>query len=262
MTILPIPLPNGFSAKVQANDTVTLNEVIAYKELTAGQHVVNLCETLNLPINKVKQTLRKNPGDIVHPGDIIARRRGFLGLSNMELKSQVEGTILRYERDSGNIVIQLKTTGQVTSDETVETLVSPVDGKVLRVTDEIIEIETEKEVLLGVKGVGETAQGALYALLPTGNEDENLFYALDSRAIGKILLIPTISRDTLMKAVGMGVAGILVKTITKEDMDSLAEHQDNLPLVQITQDVYDKVLAQKSNSLFLRGAEKVILILP
>src|SRR5438105_2270087 len=133
MTSLPVLLSKGFSPLVKSGDVVTVGQILA-QNIYKDDVIINLPNDLAIPLAKVKKVLKKNPGDTLSEGEIIAVKKSFLGVHQDAIISRISGTILRYERDTGNLVIK-------TSYATLtENLLSPVDGTVALCDNEKIII--------------------------------------------------------------------------------------------------------------------------
>src|SRR5216683_6260405 len=105
MTSLPIELPVGFIPLVVTGDTVTAGQVIAKKDAPKDE-VVNIIQGLKVSRSHARKVLKKNPGDRIIPGDIIAVKKSLFGKVLATVTSQISGIIIRYERDTGNLVVR------------------------------------------------------------------------------------------------------------------------------------------------------------
>lgn len=255
MISLPIPLPNGFTPTISQGDTVTSGQTIAH--LTAkDEQIINIAEQLSVPLDKVKHVLKKNPGDQVTVGDIIAVKKGFLGLDQHKIKSRVDGVITRYERDTGNLVIN---TGKATIAEYV---VSPVDGVVSLCNNEKIVIETDKHVVLGKKGNGYKIEGEVFILEASLNPDTpDSLYHLDGRAIGKIVVGGNLSKEILIKGIGMGAIGFIGTNIKDEDLEHLERKNHKTPVLEIKSETIEKLTNWNGKKIILDSKLKSIIFL-
>ena len=113
MTSLPISLHDGFTPSVQTGDFIIVGQVIASKT-GSDEEIINIPQQLSISRSSAKKVIKKNPGDKVEKGEIIARKKSLLGTKSITLRSAVSGTVTRYERDSGSLVIK---TGLTTSSE-------------------------------------------------------------------------------------------------------------------------------------------------
>ena len=252
MTILPIRLPAGVTALVKKGDTVIKGQVLAHTPTdTTPPHEISLAKLLGISPRDAGKYLVKSLGDSVSVGDIIARKSGFL--SHTEVTSQVEGVIDRYDRGNGTIVIKKHEEGDGRAYE----ITAPIEGTIAEITPEQISLKTEKDVLMGVKGTGISVQAEKVVLEEKDGGDG--FYTVDVHAINKIVVLASVSKDTVMKASGIGVKGIVTKFMTEADFTYVCEREKDFPLVQVAENVYDEVCKGKNTSLFLSGKEKILI---
>lgn len=262
MTTLPIQLAHGTSSKVNPGDSVIAGQKIAERS-SQTDYIINLVNEFSFPSEKVRKLLKVKPGDQVRPGDILAVKKNLLGLSEVRIISKVSGTFSRYERDTGNLVIALDT------EKSIEDIVSPVDGIVQMCDNNKIIIGTEKDVFIGTKGAGGNASGEVYILEGAfPREDKNskesdisLYYDLDSRAIGKIIIGGVFPRDFLIKSIGMGAAGIIGNAIKDEDIEYLTHRHLQVPIIEIDNSQIKQILKWKNKKLFLNTREKAVIVL-
>src|SRR5260221_14596954 len=105
MTALPIELPEGFVPLIKEGETVRPDQVLAKKDAPQDE-VVNIMQGLHVSREEAKKILKKGPGARINPGDIIALKKGMFGKVKGKIVSQISGTILRYERDTGNLFVR------------------------------------------------------------------------------------------------------------------------------------------------------------
>lgn len=263
MTDLPILISPGFSCVVKQGDEVTIGQVLAKKDNTPDE-AINLAEKLKVPAHTLPKMLTKKPGDEVKKGDALAVKRGFLGLSNMQILSKIDGTVVRFEREEGILVIRLKNPKDYDvkrpQSETGTEILSPIEGKVSLCNNEKIVIKTEKNIIPAKNGTGETATGELYEL-HNSNEDQKSQYQLNSKAIGKIIACVTLTREQLMKALGIGVMGIILQEIAKDDLDLFSSRDKKTPLLVLGKEEFGTLLKKSKKQIFVNGREKVVLLL-
>jgi len=256
MTALPIALPHGYIPDVKKGDVVKAGQVIAQKSETEEQ-VIHIVKELNISPAKARKALRKNPGDIISVGDVIAvKSGGFLGMQKESLLSRVEGTVARYERDTGTLAIK------ASYDTLTQKLISPVDGTVSLCDNEKIVINTSKNAAVGIKGQGAVGEGEIFILKESLQDNsDNLLYHLDSRAIGKIIVGGGLTREILIKGIGMGAAGIIAMQIADDDIAYVAHKKMQTPVVQAGPDAIKKLIEWKGKRVYLDGGSKSIIFL-
>lgn len=262
MTSLPILLPESYAPVVAIGTSVTVGQILA-QSTTSDEIIVNIANTLHCSVKKVNNTIRKNPGDSVTKGDLLALKTGFFGISQTALLSNVTGNVVRFERDTGNLVIKTLQPNSVPT----QTLLSPVDGVVKLCDNEQIVLDTDKNVLTGEKGHGATGSGEVFILekslkpVEKPEDNANLMFLLESNAIGKVLVGGVLPRDVIVKAIGMGLTGVVGTTIEDSDLEHIKERNLSTPVIQVNAVDIEKLLSWSGKKVFLDGESKSIVFL-
>lgn len=262
MTALPVLLSYGCVPQVKNNESVKIGQLIAQKTLYK-ECAINIADEFNESCEKARKYISKRPGDKIKAGDVLAVKKNFLGFRERKVVSRVEGTISRYERDSGNLFIEL-TTGACTSD-----IVSPVDGIVSLCNNDRIVVETDKDVLPGRKGTGGNGQGEVFILegafpergAEKSESEISLYYDLDSRAVGKIIVGRNFQRELLIKCIGMGATGIIGTEINNSDLEYISGRRMQVPLIEVDNDTIEKIIKWKGKKIYLNSSEKLLILL-
>jgi len=249
MTSLPISLPDGFSPSTKVGDQVAVGQIIATKKESSDE-IINIPQILKIKRSQVKNSLKKSPGEHVNEGDIIAIKNSLFG-ANVVLRSRVAGTVTRYERNSGNLII--KTGSSIHTD--IENVISPVEGKVSMCNNSEIVISTDKNVIVGHKSVGDKAEGEVFRL-----EADDLYY-LDVRTIGKVVIGDKFSREMLLKGIGIGVTGMIGTEIKDEDIDHITEKKFDTPILEVDLQNLEKLTEWVGKKVFVDAKSKSIIFL-
>ena len=138
MTLLPVVLPEGFAPKVSVNDKLTAGDIIAEKKGKGAEEAVNVSQILKDSPKKMTKFFKKNLGDSVSKGEIIAVKKGTLGFGTKKIIREFSGTVVKIDTETGNVVIHV-TGGQ----DSLQKLISPVDGTVDFCDNEKIVIKTQ-----------------------------------------------------------------------------------------------------------------------
>lgn len=245
MTSLPIYLPQGFTPKVSEKDQIKENHVLAEKKDSHRDAFAKVATDLNVSPQKAKEYLKKNPGDIVREGDILAEKSEFL--SKKEVISKVDGTFYRYDEKSGDMIIRVEGGGEA------KTITSPVDGEVIEVSDEKIVIKVEKEAILGEIGCGKSASGDVVNL---GEKVD--FSEIDIKISGKIIAAKKISREAVAKAMGVGAIGIIAQEIPEEEFQNLEEKNIDTPVIMIKEGDFNSFI-KDYKKVIMDGQKKIIV---
>ncbi len=262
MTALPVLLSYGCVSLVKNNDFVKAGQLIAQRILHK-ECVINIADEFNTSSEKAQKYIKKKPGDKVKGGDVLAVKKNFFGFKERKVVSRVEGVILRYARDSGNLFIELAVEAGVTD------IVSPVDGIISLCNNDKIVIDTDKDVLPGRKGAGGNGQGEVFilegAFLDRGADsresETSLYYTLDSRAVGKIIVGRNFQRDLLIKSIGMGASGIIGTEINDSDLEYISGRRMQVPLIEVDNDIIEKIIKWKGKKIYLNSLEKLLILL-
>ena len=260
MMQLPISLPSGFTLLVKAGDKVSKGGVLAEKKAT-DEFRLNIAETFAIPIKNARLVLRKAPGDNVEAGELIALKKHLLGFRKKAIFSHIKGTISRFERDTGTLVIT------ATDERVAGSIISPVEGIVTLCDNEKIVIASATQGVSGEKGAGTVGTGELFVLNDsfvqqvTDLKSNNLLYLLDSEAVGKIIIGGNFSREVLLKGIGIGVEGIIGTAIADEDLAYLGKRNQKTPVIQVTPEIAKKIIGWKGKKVSLDGESRTIMFL-
>ena len=149
MSLLSILL-NDFVPKVKTGDDVASGQVIATKKGIGKNIEINICETLDIKPGKAVKIILKRPGERVEEGELIAAKKGKLGIGGKGIRSKVKGTVFKIDEDLGILYIRVRQEGKE------EEIFSPVDGVVDLCDNKKIVIKTDKDAILAdkVSGIG------------------------------------------------------------------------------------------------------------
>lgn len=256
MISLPITIPNGATVLVNVGDRVTHGQVLA-KTPNDEEHVINIAKLLRIPVKKVPSLLQIHQGDEISVGDILALRKNIFGVTISRLKSNVNGTVLRFEEGNGLLVIGNPHQREIE-------LVSPLAGVIQVCHNDQIVIQTNENIVQGIGGIGETARGKLLILPDVSDksiDQQQLLLQLNGSIIDKIIFSRYLSKDALIKAIGIGVTGIIVTEIDPNDMNYLQQKSLIVPIVHVGQEVVKTLLKQADKEVFLEGLTFTILLL-
>lgn len=271
MASLPINIPTNFDILVKKGDRVHLGQVLArysssLTDATTLQDttecVVNIAREFNVPLSVVRKYLKKSPGEVLHKGDLLASKSSIFSLKKDNLISTVEGIILRFERDTGNLVIRIKSydnSNNVTITSNPQMIVSPLDGIVTVCNNDAVVIEGEDNIFQGTSGsVGKT-QGVLSTVhFKKGAETQSSDLGAEDR--GKILLVARIDREALAKAGALDIAGIIASNIDDSNIAYLHERNIILPVVVVSEDIAEKLAKFDRENVFVNADARIISV--
>ncbi len=252
MTLLPVLLPEGFTPKISVNDKLTAGQIIAEKKERAIEEVVHISQILKISPQKITRVLRKNLGDSIAKGDLIAVKKGALRIGARKIISEFSGTIVKIDEEKGDVLIH---TG--TGDRNLVTIISPVDGTVEICNNEKIVIKTEKEALLAKRAGGQEARGELFLI-----EDEDIdFSKITAEVSQKIVLGKNFAKGSIFKMFALGALGAIGTQIRESDFEDLEEKGIKSPIAQIEEKDFDKLTKHNKKQVYLDPENKSIVVL-
>jgi len=257
MTLLPVLLPEGYKSEVAVNDKLAVGDTIAIATAAkkdASENIVNVAFYFGIPAQDIHKFLKKNLGDAVSEGELLAEQKGGFAKSPKKLISQFSGTIIKIDQTNGDVGI--KGLSGPTEKGTLEKIISPVAGIVDFCNNEKIVIKTDKDAIQALDGLGEEAEGQLLHL-----EDLEETGLISSEISAKIILSESIDRVSLFKAIGLDANGIIVKTLEDTDFIDLTDKRIPTPVMTVGEDDYRKLIKANGKKVYLGGKNKSIVIL-
>ncbi|OGH21562.1 MAG: hypothetical protein A2958_02425 [Candidatus Levybacteria bacterium RIFCSPLOWO2_01_FULL_38_13] len=252
MASLSIPLSNGFSPKVKKDDKVVVGQVIASRILKGKDQEVNVSRILGLPASQISKVITKRPGDRIEEGEVIALKKGALGVGGKKVVSPVGGTLFGIDEEKGAIFIRSNL------EEETQDLSSPVDGKILLCDNEKITIESDKDIVLAKEAAGEAeVQGEVHQIKGEDVDPKTL----DLKIKGKIVLGRFFSREALSKSIGLGALGIISENIKEEDLEEYIKRIVKTPVFLIDEKAFEEVSRHSGKKVYLSPLKKLIMFL-
>lgn len=271
MTSLPISIPQGFHVIVQQGDSVEVGQILAKLEddppfdtqdttSSEEERVIDLSEALGISAEDTRKFLKKGPGDSVSQGEIIAEKGSVLGLKKMQVISNVQGTVIRFERDTGKVVIRSVSSSMPQTISPRQTMIiSPLAGTITVCNNNAIILESKSTSILGSRGSGGTAKGEIVALSPKDNQKAVTSDQITKDLIRKIVLVPDVEKEAVAKAAAIGVAGFLGTELSSDLFAYVTSRKIDLPIIAIDQSIGKKLIKIK-NDVIMHGQQKVIVL--
>jgi hypothetical protein len=248
MTLLPILLPEGFSLKVSAGDKIAAGQILAEGQGNVHEEIIHLAHELKLVPTRAISCLRKNLGDSVNAGDVLAANKSLF--SHKQIISEFSGIIIRIDGENGDVVIRVSGGAQ-----NLKTVTSPVDGEIDSCENGKVVLKTDKQAILAIDGVGGEATGLIEYLV---DSDET---KLNSDIKGKILLTKDIDKVYVFKTIGLEAAGIITQELVGIDFIDLEEKHVRMPVLKVSEGDFKKLVKDKDKNIYLFGKNKSIIVL-
>lgn len=251
MTSLSIKLDNGFSPKVKEGDKVAVGQLIAEKSIVGSDHEIHIARLLNVPIEGSSEYVIRRPGDRVEQGEVVAQKKGALGVGGKKVVSPVGGTVFSFNNSTSVLIIR-------TSEETTtQNLFCPVDGEVSVCDNEKIVIKTQKGVILAKDSLGEGSfESEVYAV----EGQETSADSLKSSLKGKVVACKSLDRESLAKSLGLGAKAIVAEEIKEEDIENLKSKLIKTPIFIVDKENIDKILKADGRKIYVETEKKTLIL--
>lgn len=256
MTKLPIHIPEDFEIVVTKGDTVSVGQPLAKKKSAPSELIIHLSKRLNVSPKSIGKHLRKNLGDEVQVGEVIAHRDGIFG--DTVAISNLSGTLASIHPEDGTVSVKLHELA-VESQGTDEIL-CPLDGIVLICHNDQIVLETDKNVFLGEKGTGGTFRGLL-KVIDAPEESAVTSEQITVETIDTVIFGPAFDHEAIAKASAIGVGGILTLSLTDDMVSYMMDKRLHLPVIQVSKDTGKAIAKWKRKEIFIDGASGAIILL-
>lgn len=249
MTLLPIFLPHGASLKVAVDDNVTAGQVIAQSSGKKTDQVIHVSKELSAPADKTLQYLKKHLGDAILVGDLIAVKKGTLGLGSKKVISKISGTVVKIDEQIGDIYVRTQ------NEEKVESIISPVEGSVDFCDNNKIVIKTDKHAFIAEDALGKDGKGEAIHI------EELELGKINSDIEGKVVLVRLLDKVSLFKIIGLDATGIVTEEFKELDFIDLNEKKIRIPVVNVTDEDFKKLVKLSGRIFLLNGENKSIIVL-
>lgn len=196
-------LPLKGDVIVKIGDKVSADDIVARTELPGDVETLNLAGKLGVMPNELKQFMKKNEGDPILKGEIIAESSGFFGLFKNQIESPIKGTIETVSDITGQLILRAPPTP-------VE-IDAYMDGEVVDIIEnEGVVIESKVTFVQGIFGIGGEARGIIEPIVHNPKDVVEAAIINESHR-GKVLIGGSyVTKEAIEKAVKVGVTGIVV----------------------------------------------------
>lgn len=202
-------LPPGATPLVSAGDILESGAAIARVFRSGRATSVDLAGGLGIDSGDgeaLARTLVRQAGEDVAQGDVLAERRSFGGLQRRTVKSPVTGKVDYISAETG--------IAYIAPDAAPVELLAHLAGRVIRVTDELVEIDGAALAVAAQAGAGPAVAGPL---IVAGSPD-----ALPRDVGGAIVACAfPIEQQTVQELIHGGVAAIVATAVEDDTLEHL-----------------------------------------
>ncbi|OGG00489.1 hypothetical protein A2Y99_02770 [Candidatus Gottesmanbacteria bacterium RBG_13_37_7] len=239
-TNIKLPILPYSVIKVKEGDIITPLSTIAEIPIKTDLIEIDIATLLHVKPHHLMKYLVKKIGESVAEGEILAQKQGLF--SSVMVKSPVKGKINSIDLKKGTVVFN--------SDKNLGKgkLSIPVEGKVIKIIKNYLEIEITGNLIKAHKGQGSDVVGNLVSF----HSHSVQLFDFDDRVAGAIILIHELNEEAAIKLEVLGLAGI----ITQKEQSFI-----KFPYCIIDEDAISKLIKMSVKKIWLRPVEKEIIIL-
>lgn len=211
-------LPVKGRVLVKVGDRVSPSDVIAEAELLGPLTTIRVADRLGIEPRMLPQAMRKQVGDSIQKGEVLAEVRSFFGLLKAQVESPTDGTIEFISDVTGNVGIR--------HPPTPIQVLAHIRGVVTKVIEgEGAIVETRGALIQGIFGIGGEAVGEIAIIAKSPDEDVAVS-RLEDEHRGKVLICGSVARYELLRAAReVGAVGIVAGGIIDSDLTHLLGYE-------------------------------------
>ncbi len=211
-----LPIPG--EVLVREGEKVGFDTIVARTSVPGGVEIMKLVHLLGIDPDEVGMYMKRKVGDNVQKDEIIAEKKGFLGMFASVAKSPTTGVIQQVS----------ELTGQVTISEPPVPLEvkAYVPGQIEKILpNEGVLVKANGALIQGIFGIGGETHGQI--AFAVDSPDEMLTHdKIRENHNGKVLVGGSLVRvDALRKAISLGVKGIIVGGIEDKDLSDFLGYE-------------------------------------
>lgn len=200
MAQISITIPSGSLPLVQVGDVVTFNtELVGVTQKPVITKTIQIAETLKFKPGKIFKHLRKNIGDKIYKGDVVATKEAVF--ATKKYIADEDGVLTSVNHHSGEIIIE-----HTSSDEKSEKILAMVEGTVSSLEIDKIHIKTSKT--LSIELAKEAAERIGGKVVIT--DKEHAMQLTLPQVQGNIILSSDLSDYVFSKFEALGASHIIV----------------------------------------------------
>lgn len=203
---------------VEEGEKVGFDTVVARTSVPGGVEIVKLVYLLGIDPDEVAMYMRKKVGDNVQKDEVIAEKKGFLGMFRSVAKSPTMGVVQQVS----------ELTGQVTISEPPVPLEvkAYIPGQVEKVLpNEGVMVRIDGALIQGIFGIGGETHGIIAFAVDSPDEMLTIDKIRDDYS-GKVVVGGSLVRvDALRKAISLGAKGVVVGGIEDKDLSDFLGYE-------------------------------------
>ncbi|OGG02979.1 hypothetical protein A2W14_04330 [Candidatus Gottesmanbacteria bacterium RBG_16_37_8] len=238
-TVVKIFLNNSGKILVDVGDEIEKGGAVSIIGEESNEVEINLSEILKVKTGDIFKFLKKRPTEKVSEGELLAEKKSLVTL--LSVRSPISGNIKEVDLKKGTVTIIKE--GKQTIKVTV-----PVKGRVKSIEKNLLELEIKGERISALKGKGES-QVAKLMRIP---DEKSSFFDFGIEVENRLVLIKKVTAELMAKLDTLDALGVITLG---------ADEEGNFPCLVISDDSYKELAKADGKSVWLRPAEKEVIIL-
>lgn len=239
-SLVHFPFPGrDIKLKVKVGDKINSETVLAEFPQASKLQIIPIAKIFAINGEKIPKYLKKNIGEIVKKGEVIAEKRQVF--SQLLLKSPVEAKLKEIDLKKGTLTLEVST------DEN-EKMICPIPGRIKNISSNFIELEIDGEVYSAIGGSGKNVRGCIKYI-----QGERIGILDVTEEVGEnILLCENISGELVAKLEVVGVLGLITCNKFARDIE--------IPYLYVSSDVFGKIKELDHKDVCLMPENKQLAI--
>ncbi len=207
-------LPIHGEVLVSQGDEVTSDTVVARTHLPGNVQLINVASRLGLPAEDLPTVMKKNEGDSIEKGEVIAETQGFFGLFKSKVLAPCDGSIENISTVTGQVILR--------EPPTPIEVDAYIDGEVVQVFEnEGVAVQAVGTFIQGIFGVGGERTGEIVVAVERPDEPLEASHIQDSMK-GKVIVGGShVAWEGLKRAMDVGASGVVVGGFDDPDLKRL-----------------------------------------
>jgi len=233
------PIPRHAKLYISPGDKINPQTFIAEESAKATEEILHLARIMNVnPVN-IYQYFKKQLGEYVKKGEVIAEKKGIL--SSCIVRSPVSAKLVSIDIKKGTLSLLPELPKKI------HKVFFPFAGIVKKIDKAFLEVEIEGIIFTVVKGAGKEVTGKLNYF----GERRLQLLDISSDVDNSIVACQDVSEDTLVKLDVLGARGLI---LAQEPAAT------DISWVQAGQEIIRKLSAYNLDTIWLRPGDKQIIV--
>lgn len=237
--LVNLSIPEKAKINFKIGDKINFNEPLF--EIENKEEIkIFITEKININPNKIFDSLKKNIGDFIKKGDIVAEKKSFFSSTNFTC--DVEGYLKEINHEDGSIIIS----HEKSSKQIINSFFS---GVLEKMQDNLITIELKNGHEFSLENANNDFGGEIFVI----KSDDDFFAIHEEQVENKIVICEKANNSLVSKCKALGAkAFIFVEESIDESKIIYAKLKNKAD--------FNKIISLKNKNAFISKLEKVLVL--